>query len=310
MKHTSGFVVAAVLAMIFAVTAVAQKELSKDEWFNQIAKLTNTKKEEDKIKAYAQSKEFLAKFGKDTDDKVKKIRDFVTNYRVAAFEDSVAAGKMDDAIEFGEDIVADEPDNSAVPMMLAYGGFQAFSQKQDKGYTSKSITNARKALDLFAAGKLPKSFSPFKDQAEATAWMHYIVGAFTVDFDLKDAASNLVKAVAQPSQIKDDTYPYVVVATYYEQKYEKQVEDYKLKHGAKRTEDAEMKADQAIIDDTLDRIIDAWARVVKLVDGKTDTASNGWRERLAQLYKFRYKDDKGLAAAISGAFSKPLKDIN
>lgn len=310
MKYISGFVAAAVLAMVFVIPAAAQKEPSKDEWFNQIAKLTNTKKAEDKVKAYTQSKEFLAKYGKDTDDKVKKIRDFAVNYRIAAFEDSVSTGKMDDALEFGDDILADEPDNSFVPMMLAYGGFQAFSQKRDKGYSSKSITNARKALELLGAGKLPKSFNPFKDQAEATAWMHYIIGAFTVDFDLKEAASNLAKAVAQPSQIKDDTYPYVVVATYYEQKYEKQVEDYKLKHGAKRTEDAEMKSDQAAIDATLDRVIDAWARVAKLVDGKTDEASMGWKERLGQIYKIRHKDGKGLQEAISGAFSSPLKDVN
>ncbi len=310
MKYILGFVVTAFLAMAFAIPAAAQKEPSKDEWFNQIAKLTNTKKAEDRAKAYAQSKEFLAKYGKDTDDKVKKIRDFATNYRVVAFEDSIAAIKMDDAIDYGDDILGDEPENVSVPMMLAYGGFQAYAQKQDKGYASKSIAYARKTIDLFSAGKLPKSFSPFKDQADATAWMHYIIGAFTVDFDLKEAASNLAKAVVQPSQIKDDTYPYVVIATYYEQTYEQQVNNYKIKHGAKRTEDAEMKADQAVIDATLDRIIDAWARVVKLVEGKTDDTSMGWKERLNQIYKIRHKDGKGLQEAISGAFSSPMKAVN
>jgi hypothetical protein len=310
MKNIFRFACAAILAASLAGSIAAQKQPSKDEWFQQIAKLTNTKKEADLASAYEQSKAFLAKFGKDTDDKVKKIRDFAAKYRLNAFQSAVADVRMADALEFGEEILADEPENAGILMTLAYGGFQAFTQKKDKGYGARSIDFARRSLALYEAGKLPKDFNPFADQAEATAWMHYIIGVFTLEYDLKDAATNFVRAIAQRSQIKDDTYPYLVVANYYERQYEAQAADFEKNHAAKRTADDASKAARAVIDETLDRMVDAYARAVKLSEAKPDAASKGWRDRLEQVYKFRKGDTKGLPELIAAVFATPMKEPN
>ena len=127
MKKFYGFALTAILAASFAVSVAAQKPLSKDESFQQIANLSNTKKPEDREKAYQMGKEFLTQFGKDADDKVKKIKAYVENYRLGEFNKAVDDVKMADALKYGKDILADEPENSYVTMNLGYCVSENFS---------------------------------------------------------------------------------------------------------------------------------------------------------------------------------------
>lgn len=310
MKKIYGFACVAILALVCVSSAAAQKQPSKDEWFQQIAKLSNTKKEADYAKAYEQAKEFLAKYGADTDDKVKKIREFAVKYRQTMFDNAIVDIRMADALEFGKDILADEPENVTVMLGIAYGSFQAYAQKKDNGYGAPGIQYARRALELLAAGKLPSSFSPFKDKNESSAWMHYVVGVFSIEFDLKDAVVNLYRAIQFQSEIKDDIYPYLVIANYYEKRYEVMAADFQRIHGAKREEDAALKADRAKINEIVDRMIDVYARAVKVGEAKKAPSVVSLKDQLSKFFKYRRGETSGLDAYLASIASTPMPEPN
>ncbi len=309
MKKIVGFLLIAVLTGALAGSAFAQKQPSKDEWFAQIAKLTNTKKPEDREKAYQMGKEFLVQHGKDNDDKIKKIKAYVENYRLAEFNIAVDKVEMTKALQYGKEILADEPENSYVTMNLAYCALEALTTKQDSSFAADGIAYANQTISLFDAGKLPKDFKPFKNQDEVTALMYYTVGTFSIESDLKLAAHSFQKATAFESQIKSKSYPYYIIAYYYERIYEAAATDFKKNHGSKSSEDAAMKADREAIDKMLDRMIDAYARTVKLAEAENNASLNTWKARLTDVYKFRKGSDQGLSELLGSALSTPMGDV-
>ena len=203
------------LTLALTVSIFAQSKESKDEMYGKIAKLTQTKKAEDADKAYLLSKDFLAKYGKDTDEKVTKIKAFADNYRNNTFNKKLDEVKTAEAIALGKEILANEPENAYVTMNLAYAGFDAQQKNKDNSFGAESVVYAKQTISLIDAGKLPKTFQPFKDQPEATAFMYYVIGNFSLDTDLKTAAQNFYKALNYESKIKTDSFPYYVIAAYY-----------------------------------------------------------------------------------------------
>lgn len=296
------------LSLLFSV--LAQKQPSKDEMFQQIAKLTNTKKAEDQAKAYQMSKEFLAQYGKDNDDKVKKIRDYMQKYRLNEFNKALDDIRLADALKFGQDILADEPENSYVTMNLAYVGYEAFNKKQDKSFSQESVSFARRTLALFEAGKTPNQIAPFKDLAEVNALMYYVIGTFTLDTDIKEAARNFYKSTQFESQIKKNSYPYYVIAFYYERQYENAVQNFKTKHGNKTVIDETMKADQEAMNKIIDRMLDAYARAVKLAETETNPSKDSWKQRLTQIYQFRKGSDAGINDLLNSILTTPMPEPN
>jgi hypothetical protein len=308
MKKFLRFVFIANLLFILTFAAFAQKQMSKDEMFQQIAKLTNTKKAEDQAKAYKLGKEFLAQYGKETDEKVKKIQDFVVKYRLAEFNKALDEVRIADAETIGKEILADEPENTYVTMNLAYGGYEALTKKKDNSFGAMAISYAKKTLSLFEAGKVPKEFTPFKDQADATALMYFVIGNFLIDSDLKEAAKNFYQATKYESQVKKSTYSYYIIAFYYERKYANMAAEYQKQHGAKTAEDDAMKKDQEALNQTVDRMIDAYARAVKLGEATNDPSLNTWKTRLIEVYKFRKGSDDGLGSLLDKVLTTELPE--
>jgi hypothetical protein len=308
MKPLFRAVLFCVLTTALAAASLAQNKESKDEQFNKIAKLTQSKKFEDQEKAYQLSKEFIAQFGKDGDDKVKKIKQFTASHRLNAFVKAVDEVRMADAMKYGKEILAEEPENSSVTLNLAYGTFQAHTQKNDKSFDADGINYAKQTLSLFEAGKLPKNFEPLKDQAEATALMYYALGTFSLDKDMKEAAKNFYKSIQYEAQFKNKAYPYYMIAAYYEKLYETGAKDYQTKHGAKTADDAAMKADQERLNAVIDRMLDAYARVVKLAEAENSPNKEQWKARFTQIYKFRKGGDAGMNEYVASISNTPLPD--
>lgn len=288
--------------------AFAQDKTSKDEMFKKIAQLSNSKKPEELKKAYEMSKEFSAKFGKDNDEKVQKIKKFNNTYRMNAFIKAVDEARIAEANAIAKDILADEPENSYVTLNLAYGGYELYTKKSDKTFSAEATANAKQTLKFFEAGNVPKDLSPFKDQAEATALMYYVIATFALDVDNKEAAANFYKATQFESQIKTNPYAYSNVAYYYEKSYESAAADYQKKHGAKNKEDAEMKADQEKLSKIIDRMIDAYARAVKIAEPQNNPQKDVWKARLTDVYKFRKQSDAGLSEMIANILNTPMPD--
>ncbi len=308
MKNIFGFAASAILVALFVINTPAQKNPPKDEWFQQIAKLSNTKKSDDRELAYQMGKKYLAEHGKDNDDKAKKVKAYVENYRMAEFNKAADETKMANALKYGEDILADQPENSYVTMNLGYTALEMMTKNQDKSFGVQGIMYAKKTLELFAAGKVPADFKPFKDQNEVTALMYYTIGSYTVDSNVKEAAIAFQKASLIDSQVKAKSYIYYIAAFHYEKVYETLAADFQTKYAGKPETDA-MKAERAEIDKVIDRMIDAYARTVKCAEPESNPSLGMWKDRLKQVYTFRKGSDKGLNELVSGILATPMAEI-
>ncbi len=296
------------LTVVLTVSVFAQDKETKDQSFNKIAKLTQTKKPEDADKAYQLGKDYLAKYGKDDDDKTKKIKAFADNYRNSAFNKKLDETKTAEAIAIGKEILAQEPENTYVTMNLAYAGFDALQKNKNKSFAADSIVYAKQTLTLIDAGKPPKAFQPFKDQTEATAFMYYIIGNFSLDSDMKEAARNFYKSVQYDSRIKTDSYPYYVIAAYYEKEYAKAATDFQAKYAAKTTQDAEMKAAKDKLDKLVGNMLDAYARAIKFGEAQKNPSLATWKQRFTDIYKFLKKSDAGMNEYLASQPNTALPD--
>lgn len=291
------------------VSAYAQKSESKDEFYGKIAKLTQSKKEEDRDKAYLMSKDFLAQFGKEEkDEKVVKIKTFAENYRSNTFNKKLDEVKTAEAFAVGKEILAVEPENSYVTMNLAIAGFDARQKNKDNSFAATSIAYAKQTLGLLEAGKLPKTFQPLKDKAEATAYMYYIIGNFSREGDYKEAARNFYKAVQFDSTIKSYSFPYYAIADFYEKEYARISTDIKTKYEAKTIDDEQLKVEQAKLDKILGNMLDAYARAIKYGEAEKNTSLATWKQRFSDVYKFSKKSDAGMTEYLANQPNTALPD--
>lgn len=308
MKKLVLVAILSLLATSFVTSIFAQKPKSKDELFKEIGTLSTTKKPEDMEKAYQLAKEFIVRFPKETSENAKKLKDFVKRYRENSFYKAFEDKKFADFFTIGKEILTDEPENIVITMNLGYGGYDAVLKSKDKSFGEDAIKYCQKTLQLLEAGNLPSSFAPFTNKEEAIAWMYYVVGYFSAEKDMKEAAINFYKSTLYESSLKKTSQPYIAIAYHYENTYEKSSGDLKAKVTAKTISDADFKTETDKINAILDQMIDAYARAFKLGEVENHPAKDEWKKRLTQIYLFRKKPEAGLEAFITYIVSTPLKD--
>lgn len=299
------------LLSVFAITAIAQKPKSRDELIKEIVTLSNTKKPEDSEKAYQLGKEFLTRFGSEKNDKgevIGKIRDFVNRYREGQFFTKLDAKDYSGAFPIGKEILAEQPDNVEITMNLAYGGYMALAAGTDKSLSDDAVTYARKTLQMMEAGSVPKNFAPFKDKDDARAWMYYIDGSITAPKDMKSAASTFYKATTFENSIKNSSQPYIVIAYYFEDVYEKLAADYKVKAASKTLTAEALKVESDRMDKAMDLMMDAYARALKYGEAENNPSKGQWKDRLTVIYKFRKKTEAGLPEYINSVSTTQIAD--
>ncbi len=307
-KKFTSVVCLLLLTSLLTVFAFGQKKMTKEELFAKIVKMSQTKKSEDQEKAYQMSKEFLAQYGNDNDESAKKIKEFVEKYRCSAINKKLDDGKTSEAFAMGKEILELEPENSYVTMNLAYGGYEALTKKKDKSFAADSVAYANKTLNLFEAGKLPPTFKPFDNKAEATALMYYVIGSFAVDDNPTAAAQNFYKALQFESKVKKTSYPYFYIANHYEQTYAKLAKDFQAKHGSKTQEDSEYKADNAALEKVLNNMLDSYAKLVVISQAENNTNAAAYKQRYTDVYKFVKQTDIGAEEYLAKADSIILPD--
>ena len=307
MRRMFSTAILAMMVVLFVSSAFAQKERSKEELLKEIAALSNSAKPEDKEKAYQTSKEFLARFGTEKNDNVKKIRDFAHRYRLSEFYKAVDGNKFSLAFTLGKEILADEPNNVEVMLNLAYSGYNALGAN-DKSFSGDTISSAKKAIQLMDAGTMPGNFAPFKDKTEAMAWLYYIDGTLVTDTDKKAGAESIYKATQLDSPIKDSSLPYNLIALYYEDVYEKLGNELKAKAAAKPVNEAEVNALTDRLSKALELMLDAYARASKRADTESAANKDALKGRLIQVYKFVKKTDVGLNEYLSYINKTPLPE--
>lgn len=302
-----------VAVLTFLVTSIittvfAQKQKSKDEYFKEIAALSNTKNPEDMEKAYQLAKEFVVKFPKEDNENAKKLKNFIKGYRENAFYRAFEEKTYAKFFAFGKEIMTEQPENVEIAMNMGYGGYDILLKTNEKTYAQESLKYCKLTLDLMEKGHIPANYSPFSTKEEALAWMYYVIGYFSSDTDLKESAVNFYKSTLYESSIKKTSMPYYVIAYYFEKVYEQASTELTAKVNAKTISDADFKTENEKVGKIIDRLMDAYARAFKLGEAENNPAKDGWKQRLTQIYQYRKKTDAGLDSYITYVINTPLAD--
>lgn len=293
---------------LLSLSAVGQKVETEGELFQKISKLTQTKKADDQDKAYKLSKTYLERFGKDDSENAKKIKAFVENHEIAKLGKLIDDGKTGEAFAFGKEILATNPENVVVTMELALAGLQASEKKKDKSFGKDSINYAKTTLRLFGENKAPKTFAPLADQNEATAMMYYIVGVFSADDNLPEAANNFYKAVQYESKIKSSSLPYIYIALHYHKIYQNLADEFEKKYANKPTSDKEANAANERLGKLLNLMMDAYARAAKIGEAQKMEEAANWKGIFTQIYKGVNQSETGMNEYYDKILSQPLPD--
>ena len=128
-----------------------------------------------------------------------------------------------------------------------------------------------------------------------------------METDKAEGATNMYKSISIDSPLKNDYLPYYLIATYYESEYEKLSADLKAKQAAKAPA-AEIAALTAKTSQTINRMLDAYARTCKRADMKNDPNKEVYKQRYNQIYKFVKTTDAGAAEFINLVDASAMPD--
>jgi tetratricopeptide (TPR) repeat protein len=294
---------AAILA-IFAVPALAQTKECTDEFKSATySKWYDNRKEHQDV-AYQAAKEYLAtcttedqyskalaKFVKDYDEQTKGVESR------NQFNEAVQKKNYADQIRLGKVLLASDPDNPAVNIIMGVAGLG------DPNLLNESAQYAKKAIELVGAGK---PFAPLASKDQALAYLNYVLAKSTVKTDPTTAISYFVKAAKFESDLKKNPLIYnELAAAYGEGPVAKLSEDYKKFVG--QPESPESKLALANLNQAIDRQIDAFARAAALSTNPTD--KKAVMDVLEGLYKDRNQSTTGLNELVANVLSKPLPEL-
>jgi hypothetical protein len=308
MKRTIKLLALAALLAVIAAPALAQSKECNDEnkaaWYDTFLKNYKGEPPQQKV-AYDSAKQYLACPNAPDD----KIAEFVKKFVDAMdklngeqtikkqFDDAFKQKKYADQLRLGKQIVAGEPDNSAVYVIMGLAGLG------DPSLLSESAQYARKAIELIEAGK---PFAPYTSKDQALAALNYVIAKANLKNAPADAIPYLLKAARYESDLKKNPQLYLdLAAAYNDGPRAKQSEAYKIY--LDKPESPESKLALANINQVIDRQIDALARAAALA---TDAANKkAIMDELTEIYKYRNKSETGLNELVAGVLSKPIPDV-
>lgn len=307
------FALAAMLA-VFAAPALSQSKECNDEnkaaWYGTFLSNFRGDPPQQKI-AYDAAKLYLTSCPEDPADAqaaYMKNKFVIPWERMNAdattakqFEDAVKNKNYAEQIRLGKLVLANDPDNVKVYIIMAVAGLN------DQALLADSGQYAKKAIEMIGAGK---PFAPLFDsnKDKALANLTYAYAKATAATSQTDAIPYFLKAARFESEQKRNPQLYLDLADAYEKGPRAKLSDeYKSKIAPDGTETPESKLVLANLNQIVDRQIDAWARAEALA---TDAATKKLiMDDLTALYKYRNKSEAGLSELVAGILSKPLPDV-
>ena len=303
-----------VLVML-ALPVLAAAIPNQDEARNALYRSFVEKVKDDQAAAYQIGKEFITKYPTPDDQYLQYVKKYVASYedrlpRVQcgqALKDNKA-----EAFTLCKPVVAKTPDDLSVLASLATTGL-SLTGNDRKTNSADAVSYARKAIELVNAGKTFEAGKPLPNKDLLLASLNYIVGALSLETDPAGAAKALIAAAKSESDYKKVPQVYSLLAEAYRlAEYDKLSQEMSAKCStAEQQATPDCKALTDKVNDVTDRMIDALARAVAYAatstDAKAKTASVGWKQSLATLYKFRKGSEDGMEAYIAGATAKPLQ---
>ena len=307
MRRTIKLLALAAVVALFAAPVFAQGDRCTDEnkdlWYQKTF-LTNYKGEPAQQKlAYDAAKKYLAACPEDDFSKYMK-RVLVDPMDVMMskagvgkqFEDAAKNKNYAELIRIGKLVLADNPDNTLVYIIMGQAGLG------DSSLLNDAAPYAKKSIELIEAGK---PFAPFLSKDQALASMNYAIAKAMVKNDPTGAIPYFVKAARYDSDLKKSALLYnELAAAYAEGPVSKLTADYQAFVG--KDESNESKLVLANLNQATDAYIDALARATALADAANKPA---FMERLTAVYETRNKSKTGLNELVAGILAKPLPDL-
>ena len=312
MKRTIKLVTLAAMLAVIAAPALAQSKECNDEnkaaWYDTFLKNFKGEPPQQKI-AYdaattyrdscpgdpsdaqrAYMEKFIAAY-----DKVHKEADVAKQ-----FDDAVKSAKYAEQMRLGKLVLATEPDNVKVYIILGVVGLN------DASLLSESAQYAKKAVEMIEGGK---SFAPLFDGSrdKALAQLDYAIAKASLNSAPTDALPYLIKAARFNSDLKKNPQTFLEIGTAYEKGPRATLTlEYEAKYKG-HDETTESRLVAANINQMIDRQIDALARGVAVATVAAD--KKALMDELTTLYKYRNKTDAGLDQLVAGILAKPLPDV-
>ncbi len=215
------------------------------------------------------------------------------------FEDAVKNAKYAEQMRLGKLVLATDPDNVKVYIIMGVVGLN------DASLLSDSAQYATKAIDMIEGGK---PFAPLFDGSKdkALAQLNYAIAKSTVKNDPTAAIPYFVKALKPESDLKKNPQVYAQLAgAYGAGPVTKLTNDYKIYVG--KDETPESKLALANLNQVIDRQIDALARAAAVATNPAD--KKNVMDVLTAIYKDRNKSEAGLNELVAGILAKPIPDV-
>jgi hypothetical protein len=210
------------------------------------------------------------------------------------FTDAIAKKNYADQLKYGKQLLAKEPDNPYVNIVLGIAG------TGDESVLSDAAPAAKHAIELIEGGK---PFAPAISKEAALAYLNWTIAKATAKTSPADALPIFIKAAKYDSPLKGNALIYNELAAAYAEQVDKLTNDYKDFVG--KPETTESKLVLANLNQAMDAQIDALARAAALADAANKPAL---MQRLTDVYKDRNKSTNGLNELVAGILSKPLPD--
>lgn len=338
-----------VLSVMMAAVAVANTSLTFAQDDEAKTKLYTDfiacYKEQDKAKrdaCYRLAKEYIDKYGNDTDDYIKFVKARYDKYLEVVKQEGLQAtiGRFDsllknnqnpnpdEAFPLGREVLAiDQSLVVDVPIALAIIGFENASAKTpNTKYNNETINYAKMAIQQIEANKPSKtqsygiwSFSyktkEFPDgRNNALGWMNYIIGyiMYTHQNQKKEALPYLYKATQINSASKTNPAIYQLIANWYVDELlqldKKRVEAIRAAGNQDTEETKQMLAVQRGL---ADRAVEAFAKAYHVAPTTPDAKAyrDSLLARAKELYGIRFENNMtGFDAYLASARNKALTD--
>lgn len=320
-----------VLTLAVAMPAFAQDaQEAKTKAYTDFYNAVQANKMDD---AYRIGKEYLGKYGTETDQYTAYIKTTVEGYeknqrltRIGKVISSVSfadpsKANYNEAFTQGRQILQTEPENLNILITLGYAGYSADANK-NSSFNQEAIAHARKAISLIESGRQPEKlypnepkiseFYPFSNREEALAYLNYALGELTMKTQPAEAITYLTKAVQFNTPVKTSPITYVRLANAYAvaNQYDAKAQAFQ-KDFAGKPETPESKAAQDELFRIVEPIMDAHARAISYSGTKPEyqKVKENSTQIVTQLYQFRNDSVEGLPAYLSGVTAKPLPQM-
>ena len=260
--------------------------------------------------AYPIAKDYLRRWGGESDPETKEVRRWVTEYERAMNQGQLYAAydakTYVKTFEIGRPLIKSDPEYFFALAILTEAGYDN-SLTGDSSLNAESADYARRALTLLEAGKVTK-VDPFKSAEVARGFLNYAYATFVRDEKPVEAAAAFAKAVRSDSPYRTDPMAYHRLGVaILKGEFAQLSNEYNQKFGGK-TSSPEQTAMLNRLAGLVNQTIDAYARAVALsTKPEQQEARNKILGQLTTLYKnFHNNSDAGLNELISTVLSKPL----